>query len=367
MIVGLFPALTSIGGVQLAGRQTAAALSVIARDHDWPASFLTISDPMGEQEASVGEIQFRFTGFARNKLRFSVKALSLAREKPKVIFAGHPNLAPVVALMKTVSSGARTIVATHGIEIWRPLPMIRRTALRRADAVTAPSSHTVQKLASVQNVSTTRIRRLPWPLDPDFQELAKRPEQPSPPAEFPLGQTVLSVGRWAARERYKGSDLLIQAVADLSQEVPEIQLVLAGPGDDLPRLRHIAETAGVRRRVHFLTELSRRELAGCYAAADVFALPSTGEGFGLAFLEAMAFGKPVIGTRMGGIPDVVEHQREGLLVDASVGALSHALKQLLSNNSCRTEMGERAKERVEREFTFARFQEALLDVTSCES
>jgi phosphatidyl-myo-inositol dimannoside synthase len=366
MIIGLFPGLTSIGGVQLAGRQTAAALSLIARDRACPTAFLSLNDSKGEQNANVGETQFGFTGFARDKFRFFFSALLLARKRPKLIFAGHPNLAPIVAMMKMTSPHTRTIVAAHGIEIWKPLSAVRRKALRRADIVTAPSSDTIQKLRANQNVPAGRIRQLPWPLDPDFCELSRRPEVPQPPAGFPKGQTVLSVGRWAANERYKGADLLIQAAREISKEFPELHLVFVGPGDDLPRLMHMVRELGLGSTVHFFTELSRHQLAGCYAAADIFALPSTGEGFGLVFLEAMAFGKPVIGTKMGGIPDVVEDHREGLLIEPTVHALSAALTKLLSNSACRSELGRRAKERVEREFTFGRFQQKLAEIISCE-
>lgn len=367
MIVGLFPGLNSVGGVQLAGRQTAAALTAIARDRQWSVSFLSLNDSAEEHDASVAEIHFRFTGFARNKLRFLSSALWLARKKPKVVFAGHPNLAPIVTLMKTMSPKTRTIIAAHGVEVWRPLPLMRRSALRRADMVTAPSSDTVQKLASIQNVAIGRIQQLPWPLDPEFSRLAENHGRPRPPADFPRGQTVLSVGRWDASERYKGADLLIRAVADLSPEFPDLQLVLVGPGDDVPRLRLLAETLGMGERAHFFAGLSREELAGCYAAADIFALPSTGEGFGLVLLEGMAFGKPVVGAKAGGIPDIIEDRCNGLLIEPTAKALSLALQQLLSDSALRSQLGAQAKEHVEREFTLSQFQKRLLDITSCES
>ncbi len=367
MIIGLFPGLTTVGGVQLTGRQTLAALSLIAQDRAWPTAFLSLNDSKGEQTVDVGGTHFSFTGFARDKVRFFFSALSLARKQPKVVFAGHPNLAPIVATMKMISPHTRTIIAAHGVEVWTPLSPLRRKALQRADIVTAPSSDTIQKLTANQNIPAPRTQRLPWPLDPQFYELSHRSELPQPPAEFPKGQTVLSVGRWAANERYKGADLLIGALREISAEFPELHLVFVGPGDDLPRLRHMVEALDLSSKVHFFTELSRQQLAGCYAAADIFALPSTGEGFGLVFLEAMSFGKPVIGAKMGGIPDIVEDRREGLLIEHTVHALSAALKKLLSNSACRCELGRRAKERVEREFTFERFQQRLADIISCES
>ncbi|MGB6484597.1 MAG: glycosyltransferase family 4 protein [Candidatus Acidiferrales bacterium] len=362
MIIGLFPGLASVGGVQLAGRQTAAALSAIARDRGWPCVFLSLNDPRGEGEACVGEVRFRFTGFARQKSRFLFKALVLARENPKLIFAAHPNLAPIAGMMKAVSKNARAILGTHGIEIWEPLPVIRRRMLRRADMVTAPSSDTARRLVRIQGVPEGKIRKLPWPLDPEFAEFAKHAGKLSRPEGFPRGQVVLSVGRWSASERYKGADLLIQAVARLSHDFPELHLVLAGSGDDLLRLKQQARNSEAEERVHFLTELSRAELAACYASSDIFALPSTGEGFGLVFLEAMAFGKPVIGANVGGIPDVVENGREGLLIEPTAEAISAALRRLLLDPQLREELGARGKQRVNSEFTFESFQRQLLAV-----
>ena len=100
------------------------------------------------------------------------------------------------------------------------------------------------------------------------------------PKSFPQGQVILTVGRWAAVERYKGADELIAAFAELRSATPALHLVIVGSGDDLltpGRLFRNRRGDGVR----FLGDLSREELAACYARADVFALPSTGEGFGL--------------------------------------------------------------------------------------
>lgn len=348
----------------MAGRQTAAALTAIARTRQWPCVFLSLNDPRERKEASVGELRFRFTGFARQKARFCFEAFRIARKNPKVIFAAHPYLAPVAAMMKTVAKDAKSIVGAHGVEVWRPLPAVRRATLRRADMVTAPSSDTVRRLAVIQGVPERKIRRLPWPLDPEFSRRAQCPQSLGRPEGFPCGQVVLSVGRWAAKERYKGADLLIEATAELSRDFPELHLVLVGDGDDLGRLRRLAHDSLAREHVHFFTGLSRQALVDCYSSADVFALPSTGEGFGLVFLEAMALGKPVIGTNEGGIPDLVQNGREGLLVEPTATAVSAAVRRLLMDSGLREELGAQGKQRVNSEFTFEGFErqlETLLD------
>ena len=321
---------------------------------------MSLNDDKGEHEAGAGELHFRFHGFDRRKAQFVLAALRIAIARPKIIFAAHPNLAPIAAAMHLFARDAQVIVGAHGIEVWQPLSRIRRRALSRADTVLAPSSDTAKKLVAVQGVPEAKIRRLPWPLDPEVMELARSPEQLPRPPQFPDGKVILSVGRWAANERYKGADLLIQALAELSKEFPDAHLVLVGQGDDLTRLQGLARQSGEAQRVHFLTQLSRRDLAGCYARAELFALPSTGEGFGLVFLEAMAFKKAVIGAPFGGIPDIIDDGETGILVDPkNSNALVNALRLLLSDDKLRKTMGERAGEVVRSRYGFDRFQREL--------
>jgi len=219
----------------------------------------------------------------------------------------------------------------------------------------------------VQGVPQEKIRRLPWCLSPSFLAMAddrdKLPEVPG----FPRGRIVLTVGRWAASERYKGVDLLIGAVAQLRGTQPDLHLVAVGSGDDLPRLRALAHSLGVSGVVHFFENLSREEIAACYARADLFALPSTAEGFGLVFLEAMAFSKAVVGAAAGGSVDVIEDGVNGLLIPGNDPAhLGHALDRLLRDEAFCAELGRRGAEIVRQNFQFSGFLAELERiVTDC--
>ena len=226
--------------------------------------------------------------------------------------------------------------------------------------VLAPSRYTAQQLADVQGIAPEKIRRLPWPLNPSFLRFADAPASLPLPPGFPSGQVILTVARWAASERYKGADELIGALAPLSEDFPNIHLVAVGGGDDLPRLRKLAANLGVSSRVHFMEGLSREQTAACYAHADVFALPSTGEGFGLVFLEAMAFSKPIVAAAAGGATDVVEDGVNGFLAQpGDPESLRQILERLLRDESLRARLGACGAEIVGHKYQFDVFRSGL--------
>ena len=181
---------------------------------------------------------------------------------------------------------------------------------------------------------------------------------------------ILTVGRWLATERYKGMDTLIQAMPRLLLRWPDVQLVMMGSGDDRDWLVNIARDSGVQRHVHFLSGLTYGELSACYAAAELFALPSRGEGFGFVYLEAMARSKPVIGGAHGGAPEVIQDGVTGYLVQhGDTVQLVTSIDALLSNPELAREMGARGRERVEKEFRFTVFAKAFKKILRelCES
>jgi len=363
-MIGLFPELLGVGGVQEAARLTATALHEIGLRHGWSTEFLSLNDSSGDHSFGEGERAVPFHGFGRAKMRFVLSGIRRARLFPRngagIILAAHPNLALPASWMQRGSPHFKTIVMSHGIEVWKPLPGFRRRALIRANLVLAPSSDTAQKLIDVQGVAPSKVRKLAWPINPNFLLLAREPSRLPLPEKFPGGPVILTVGRWAASERYKGADELIRAVAQLRASIPGLHLVAVGGGDDLPRLRRLATDFGAADCVCFLENLTREELAACYAHAVLFALPSTGEGFGLVFLEAMAFSKPVVGASCGGTTDLIQDGVNGLLVPPRDSEhLAQALGHLLRDESLCQALGRRGAEIVQQKYRFEVFQNKL--------
>lgn len=361
-VTALFPELLGVGGVQEAGRLVALALDGIARERGWSYRLLGLNDPSGAQTLCLGSRTVSVQGFARAKAKFILNATRGPRAAQKgaahVVLAVHPNLAPIAAAMQQ-SRATRALVMAHGIEVWKPLPPIRRSAIRRAFLVTGPSSDTVEKLLQVQKVSHSRVRRLPWPLNPDFLRLAETSGLPLP-ANFPSGRVILTIGRAAASEKYKGTDTLIRAIAEIQREVPDVHLVAIGGGDDEPRLRSLASELGVAACVRFMRGLSREHLAACYSRCEIFAMPSSGEGFGFVFLEAMAFGKPIIAAAAGGALDLVGNGENGLLVPAGeVAPLAAALRRLFGDERLRKDLGSRGRKLAREKYAFESFRANL--------
>ena len=349
------------GGVQRAGRHVAAVAAQFASDRGMSARFLSLNDPQGLHTVRVASLEFSVSGYAGSKIQFALAALRAAGRKPALVIALHPHLAPIVWAMRARSRRFRSIVFTHGIEVWQPLGWPAGAALRRANLVIGPSADTVKHLISEQHLPPGKVQRLPWGLDPEFEARVAAAAPLSPPPGFPrTGRVILAVGRWDSAERYKGADTLIGALPRVLKAAPDASLVLVGDGDDRPRLEHLARNLGVSKHVHFLYGLAPEQLFACYANCDVFALPSRGEGFGLAFLEAMACAKPVIGGAHGGIPDIVEDGVSGLLVPhGDAERLAQAIESLFNNPSRAREMGARGRERVRKEYTFEEFRSPL--------
>ena len=168
---------------------------------------------------------------------------------------------------------------------------------------------------------------------------------------------VLFVGRLEPR---KGVDVLLQVIPGLAQQFPNARFVLAGdssykpPGGKTFQELFLAQHQGqaVLNQVAFLGQVSDEQLYQLYCDCDIFVAPSRFESFGLIFIEAMMFGKPVIGCRAGGMKDVIREGETGLLAEpGDAKTLNLALSTLIRDKDLRTRLGKTARSVFEREYT----------------
>jgi glycosyltransferase involved in cell wall biosynthesis len=151
----------------------------------------------------------------------------------------------------------------------------------------------------------------------------------------------------------KGHHILLHALEELRQSTPHVRLLVAGDGKDRDNVERLADEKGLRPDVvRFLG--NRSDVDALLDASDFFVLPSDREGLPLSVLEAMAHGLAIIASGVGGIPEVVGHMKEGLLVPpADTHAVAEAIRQLASNEQLRRRLGTAAKERARIQFSLA--------------
>jgi phosphatidyl-myo-inositol dimannoside synthase len=223
--------------------------------------------------------------------------------RPTVVLCNHLYMAPL-AVVAARLCGARCHVQLHGIEVWQRPSRPQRWAMERADRLLCVSRDTRSHALGHARLPPERAVVLNNTVGKDFtpqdRDAARR--QFGVRDEFVL----LTVGRLDRRERYKGHDRVIRALPALTTlGVGPLLYFIAGEGGDQPRLAKLATALGVSAHVRFLGHVPEARLPSLYNAADLYVMPSTGEGFGIAFLEAMACGTPAAGLAIGGATDAL--------------------------------------------------------------
>lgn len=237
------------------------------------------------------------------RLRFAAGALdATVRIKPDLIYCGHLFMSPLAAGLARLV-GAKLIVHLHGLELWAPLNTFRRSGLKQANVALCVSSDTARRAREAASLSDQQVRVIHNTVGDAFVPANRA----SARGVWGLSQEIalLTVSRLDARQRHKGHDLVIPLLVRLREEGRNVIYLIAGDGDDRERLESLAKTCGVAKHVRFLGRVADDKLPSLYSAADFYVMPSSGEGFGIAFVEAMCCGTPAIGLALGGAPDAL--------------------------------------------------------------
>jgi glycosyltransferase involved in cell wall biosynthesis len=246
--------------------------------------------------------------FARTAAR-----LALVR-RPEVVLSGLVGFGPL-ALPLSLGGRRRLWTLTHGVEIWQPGPLLDRLALGRSRLVTTVSRFSRERLLAWSGLAPERVEVLHNTVDLDRWSAGPRPDDLVRRYGVADRRVLLTVARLASAERYKGHDRVLAALGDVERRAGPLRYIVAGRGDDQPRLERLARDLGVRDLVTFAGFVPDSELVAHYRLADAFVMPSTGEGFGIVFLEAMACGCPVVAGNRDGSVDALADGELGRLVD----------------------------------------------------
>lgn len=179
----------------------------------------------------------------------------------------------------------------------------------------------------------------------------------SPPLDFPLRPVALFVG---VLEAFKGADVLLDAFHVTASRVCDSELWLVGDGPWRHQLERQASSLGIAARVKFLGMRPRHEVQAIMDACRCLVLPSRSEGLGRVIIEAMARGRPVVASRVGGIPSLVEDGVTGFLVPSEdAAALAGALENVLGDRGAARRMGQEARRRIEARDPAREFEEGI--------
>lgn len=293
---------------------------------------------------------------------YAISSMAAARrwKRRLVVIAAHPHLAPVALLCRTVS-GAPYAVWCHGIEVWGPMRSVVALALRKADAVFAPSGFTAERVEHAANLPRGSVKVISHCVPPEatqhaVSEATRRPD------------LVMTVGRLSPDHAYKGIDTLIRVWPRIKANRPSASLWVIGDGPDRNRLERESASLGLDGAVRFLGRLSDEELMDAYLRASLFAMPARhrlgphpeGEGFGLVFIEAGAAGLPVIGGRGAGVEDAVIDGVNGLLVDPwDDDEIAGAVLRILEDGKLRERLSLGGRELAASRFSYGRFREEI--------
>ena len=231
------------------------------------------------------------------------------------IYCAHINLVPLAWLLGFCLRKP-VLLALYGIEAWQPTGRLLTDKLAsRMQAYFAISAFTRDKFLSWSPVDTDRVRILPNAIRLEQYGVGKKPSNLLDRYQLRGKRVLLTLGRLVSAERAKGFDEVLNVLPDLAVEMKNIVYVIAGDGEYRSALEKKAKVLGVSDRTIFTGYVDEVEKFSFYNMADVYVMPSRGEGFGFVFLEAMACGLPVIASTADGSREAVRDGSIGHMVD----------------------------------------------------
>ena len=257
------------------------------------------------------------TASLNGKTNYAKAALreALFGGKFDLVICGHINLLPF-AFVASRRNGAPLALVIHGIDAWTPhRNRLINWLANRINAVIAVSKLSLERFLNWAKPRNCQHIIIPNTIDLTRYSPGEKPQALLDRYGVTGKKVLLTMGRLAAHERYKGVDEVMELLPGLSAKIPELAYLVVGDGDDRRRLEEKARQLNVADRVIFAGYIADEEKQAHYRLADAYVMPSRGEGFGIVFLEAMASGIPVVASKLDGGREAVREGLLGVLVD----------------------------------------------------
>lgn len=353
-------AFSHMGGIEKFNRAFIKALSDLSSSLHSKSTLAGMYDHSFDKQYTAQQTYHAFNG---KKLKFVWWAVKQSLQQD-VIILGHLNLAPIAVLLKLIASKKKLVIICHGIEVFEPVSGVKKKALQQADHILAVSSFTKQQLVTKQGLPNEKITVFPNTIDPFFNfpvDFTKPAYLQKRYGIAPHEKVIFTLTRLNSNEGYKGYDTLVSILPELVKKNIPFKYILAGKADatELQRMNILIQSFGLEQQVLMPGFIADEEITDHYLLADVFVMPSKGEGFGIVYTEAMACGLPVIAGNKDGSTEALQFGELGTLIDPdNAEQLKDALVQVLHEQHEPLQV----QQRMLKYFSFERFKERLQSV-----
>lgn len=346
------------GGIEQVNRNWLHALSTISKKHSY--SFSAIS--MYDVSVNADYISPQKYNYCKgNRWIFGMKAIWSAVNANYVIIS-HLNLSLFVLIAKLVNPRLKIMVQLHGIEAWANLSGIQERLLYYADNILAVSEYTKKSIENRYPDLTQKITVVNNSLDPIKKYSVNengREEFRTAHAISNQDKLLITVGRLSSEEAYKGYDKTIEAIAQLNNVNVKYHIIGKYDDKEKTRVETLIDKFNLSETVRLIGYVDEEQLENYYQAADLFVMPSKGEGFGLVFIDSMARGLRVIGGNADGSVDAISAFEESALINPDdVHELANTINELL-DKEWNLENKKRLSEKCKALFSSAEFEKNI--------
>lgn len=296
---------------------------------------------MYDEAADIDERYFPaliFRGFGIQKRRFIIDSIRQGI-KSDIVIISHVNLLPVAFCIKLFSPKTKLVLLAHGIEVWKKFGFVKRLMLKQFNVILAVSNFTRSKMIALNGLPESKFIVLNNCLDPYLPIPVPGGKDPALMKKYGFGEDdiiLMTITRLSSKEKYKNCDRVLATMQALTATYPQLKYLLVGACDDDERARieKMSEAFGVRQSVIITGFIPDSTIPAYYNLADIFIMLSEREGFGIVFIEAMYYGKPVIGANRGGVTDALVDGAFGILVEPTdIGNVSAGIKNIVADKS----------------------------------
>lgn len=309
---------STTGGIQKMTRTLAHALNQLSVNNKWDFKLWSAYDSSHDLQPQYLPAE-NFKGFGKNQLAFTVKAIKAAA-KADILIISHINLAIVGLAVKIINPKCKVWLIAHGIEVWRKLSFYKYLFIKHCNKVLCVSNFTKQQVVTVHKIDAAKCTVLNNAIDPfmklpvNFTKPLHLMERYQLTANNPV---LFTLTRLNSAEQYKGYEQVIKIINKLKYKFPGIKYIISGQYDliENARIKQLINENKIEDQVILTGFIDETELSEHFLLADLFVLPSKGEGFGIVIIEALACGLPVVCGNIDGSIDAIKNGELGKAIN----------------------------------------------------